>query len=372
MPNKAGASNLRRCIAGFVVGLVLLPSVARADEVSLPEGVEERPNGWIALPGITYSPENGLSMSAAAIRHWSRNDGTIQPTRLKVVGSVSLRGSGEINVDPDMWFGDGLWNLAITSKLSNLERDFFGIGNDALDEDIESYRALRIDARTELARRLPNNLFVAGIYDFRYQEMSEVEAGGLIDSGAVVGSDGGFLSALGVELRYDTRDSVVFPTRGISFESSPRYYASLLGSDYQMLRWFTDTAAFFGVHPGHILAVDSKLELRYGDVPFDFMSDAGGKRMLRGLLQGRYRDTHYIAAQAEYRFPIYGRFRGVAFVGLGEVASGFADFSVDNIRTSVGAGLRFALRPKQGIYVRVDVATAAGDTGAYLNLLEAF
>lgn len=338
----------------------------------MPEGVQEKPNGWVALPGVTYAPEDGLSVSAAVIRHWLRNDGNVQPTRLKVVAAASLRGSGEINVDPDIWFGKGLWNLSLASKLTNLERYFFGIGNDAEEDAREAYRPTRLDARVELARRLPNNFFVAGVYAFRNQDITEVEPGGLLDTGAVVGSEGGFLSGVGVELRYDTRDSVVFPTRGVNLESSPRYYTPVLGSDYHMLRWFTDVAAFFQVRPGHILGVDSRLEFRYGDVPFDFMSDAGGKRLLRGLLQGRYRDTHYIGAQAEYRFPLYWRFRGVAFAGLGQVADGFSSFGTEHILPSVGCGLRYAVRPKQGIFVRVDFATAGGDTGVYLHLLEAF
>jgi outer membrane protein assembly factor BamA len=346
--------------------------MARGEEARSPDAVDEQPQGWVALPGISYAPENGLSISAAAIHYWPPAAGSVQPSRVKFTTAVSERGSGDINVDPDIWFGRGQWNLAITSKLSDLERDFFGVGNDAKDEDIESYRAVRLEMRTEVARRLPHNLFIAGVYDFRYQSLSKVEEGGLIDTGAVPGTDSGLLSALGLELRYDSRDSTTFPTRGVNLESSPRFYTGLLGSDYQMLRWFTDISAFFEVRPGHVVAVDSKLELRYGDVPFDFMSDAGGKRLLRGLLQGRYRDTHYLAAQVEYRFPIYWRFRGVAFAGLGEVATGIRDFGFDNVRTSIGAGLRFALRPEQGIYLRLDAATAAGDTGAYLNLLEAF
>ncbi len=356
----------------LALGLVLVPTQALGEEPSAPDVVESLPEGWVALPGVSYAPENGLSVSAAVIYYWPPERGSVQPTRIKFTTAASQRGSGEIDIDPDVWFAGGDWNLAITSKLSDLERKFFGIGNSARDEDVETYTATRLEARTEVARRLPHNLFVAGVYDFRYQSLSGVDEGGQIDLGTVPGSDGGFLSALGVELRYDSRDSTTFPSRGVNLESSPRFYAKALGSDYQMLRWFTDTSAFFQVHPGHVLAIDSKIELRYGDVPFDFMSDAGGKRLLRGLFQGRYRDTHYLAAQVEYRFPIFWRFRGVVFAGLGEVASGLRDFGIENVRGSIGAGLRYALRPKQGIYLRLDAAAAAGDTGMYLNLLEAF
>lgn len=363
------------------LSFALAAGTARADpgDVELPpetptetdEAAKRREGGWVVLPGVFYSPDTGLSGSGAVLRY-VRVRGNQRPSKIKATAALSLRGAGEVDVDPDLWLlGDQL-NLQLTSKVSYLERAFFGIGNDAPESARENYTSWRVDARLELARRLPHDLYLAPIYDFRWQDVIEVEPGGMLAEGAVPGADGGFLSALGIELRWDTRDSVFYPTRGVKLETSPRLYHRVFGSDHDFVRFFFDASTYLEIAPGHVLGLDGRADFRWGEPPFDHLSVAGGNRLLRGMLRGRFRDDHYLGGQVEYRFPVYWRFGAVAFAGLGRVASDLGDFDLRGWKASAGGGLRFAVDVEERINIRVDYGVTGHGTGVYLNVLEAF
>ena len=79
-----------------------------------------------------------------------------------------------------------------------------------------------------------------------------------------------------------------------------------------------------------------------------------------------------VEGQAEYRFPIFGRLGGAAFLGTGKVAHTLKAFDLSGLHTAAGTGLRFAIVPSERINIRLDFAYAATGIGYYLDLGEAF
>jgi outer membrane protein assembly factor BamA len=99
----------------------------------------------------------------------------------------------------------------------------------------------------------------------------------------------------------------------------------------------------------------------------------GGFEMMRGYQDNKYRDRNYLAAQLEYRFPVYWRFGGVAFASAGEVAGGLGDFSLEHTRFAFGLGLRGVVEMEEHIPFRLDVAfDSSMNPNVYFGLLEAF
>lgn len=384
---KSGTvGGLSRLVSIALVALVAAPARAEvagdaaeaADEApdeaaaAQKEAEKRRRGGWVALPGLYYSPDDGLSGAASVMRYY-RLDGSERPSKTSVSTALSTRGNGALDFDNDLWLDGDRLNVQLTSKLSYLERAYFGVGNATPKSAREDYTAWRIDARLEVARRLPHDLYIAPIYDFRWQRMESFEPGGALESGAVPGAESGFLSAVGVEFRVDTRDSIFYPTRGVKVQASPRLYHRVFGSDHDFVRYFVDASAYFELPwPLHVLALDARADFRWGDPPFDHLSMAGGNRLLRGMLEGRFRDDHYLAAQAEYRFPVYWRFGAVAFAGVGRVAGALDDFDLGGWKPSVGGGVRFAFDEEERINLRADFGITSHGSGAYLNVLEAF
>ncbi len=94
--------------------------------------------------------------------------------------------------------------------------------------------------------------------------------------------------------------------------------------------------------------------------------------MFRGMYEGRYRDHALLAFQSEYRFPIHGRFSGVAFGSYGDVAGFPGAFRLESFKWAVGTGLRFAWYQDKRINTRLDAAVTEEGQGAYLTMGEAF
>lgn len=325
----------------------------------------------MVLPGATYTPERGLILSAAALRY-VRPAASNRLSRIMLQGGGSFDRRGELDFDPEIYFRNGRLILDGSSQLTYFDYAFFGIGNDTHSASRENYTAFRFNARVELIYRLAHGFYLGGLYDTRYENIVATEPGGLLDTGSVTGSGGGFLTGIGVLARYDTRDSSIAPRRGGIVTLTPRFYGRMLGSSFGFTRWVLDASWFFGIRGAHVIGLDGRAEFRTGNPPFDHLSQAGGGRLLRGMLEGRFRDNHYIASQVEYRFPIYWRFGGVAFAGLGRVASAIDELDLTGLKYSAGAGLRFAVRPAERINVRLDVGRSVDGFNAYLRILEAF
>ena len=77
--------------------------------------------------------------------------------------------------------------------------------------------------------------------------------------------------------------------------------------------------------------------------------------------------------QAEYRMPLFWKFGLAGFAGVSEVAPNFNDFDFSQIKWFAGAGLRFAMFPKDRVNLRVDFGFGRdGSSGVYFKLNEAF
>jgi len=331
-----------------------------------------RSSGWVVLPGLSYTPEHGLTVAGAVLRYFRPEEEDRRSSRIGLQAGISLDGRAEVDFDPELWFLSDRLNIDGSSQVTYFDYSYFGIGNDTPDEAGEDYTAFRVNARVELIGHLTHTLYSGVLYDFRYEDITRVEPGGALDAGAAVGAGGGFLSGVGALIRWDSRDHSYSPRSGGVVTFSPRLYAEALGSDFTFSRWLIDASWFFGLGGAHVIGVDARGDFRTGDPPFDHLSLAGGSRLLRGMLEGRYRDMHYVAAQAEYRFPIYWRFGGVAFAGAGRVAGALDELALADLKYSVGGGLRFAVNPDERINVRFDVGHSDGETNVYFRILEAF
>jgi outer membrane protein assembly factor BamA len=114
-----------------------------------------------------------------------------------------------------------------------------------------------------------------------------------------------------------------------------------------------------------------------GEVPFNQLSQMGGKNMMRGYFRGRFRDQNQIAAQVEYRFlPLKlgfsKRLGATVFGGVGDVFEDWNQLSIKDIKWSAGVGARFLLFQQKDVYLRVDYAITPDENGFYIGVGEAF
>jgi hypothetical protein len=105
-----------------------------------------------------------------------------------------------------------------------------------------------------------------------------------------------------------------------------------------------------------------------GDVPFNEL----GQHDLRGYERGRYRDEVHVAGEVELRRPLFWRFSGVTYAGLGQVAPELGELDDHNLLWSAGFGLRFQLTRESQLNYRSDVAWGRDGFEFYFSLGEEF
>jgi len=94
---------------------------------------------------------------------------------------------------------------------------------------------------------------------------------------------------------------------------------------------------------------------------------------MRGYFAGRFRDHKLITGQAELRYPLWRRFRGVVFAGAGAVASSLDHFTWGGLKPSAGFGLRYVFDVRENIVLRMDFGFGEnGNNGLYIMINEAF
>lgn len=181
---------------------------------------------------------------------------------------------------------------------------------------------------------------------------------------------------------YDTRDSVFLTTRGNRTELSAELVGGPLGGDVSVYKLNAKTTFYFPFFDKHVLqllgaagvvqafgatkgdgtnvvetvikgGVTSLVTRTVNDVPIFDRYFLGGANTLRGFSFRKVgpKDVFgepvggntYVNATAEYTFPIIERVRGAVFFDIGNVYSDAYDFSVGDLKSNVGLGVRLNL-----------------------------
>jgi len=336
----------------------------------------EASSGWSLLPFVlpAYQPETSFLLGAAAVlSHQPARGSGLRQSAISFVGAASVRGQFSVLLTPDVFAFDDAMHFGGAASAARFPDTFYGVGADTPAEGSEPYTADVFDLEVIPRWRVVDSLYVGPSLRAQSASVVELEEGGLLAAGDILGSDGGLTLQVGLSAFWDVRDSTLYPTQGGVVRLNVRHSLPELGSDYRfdMLRLDARRYVTLPWRSRHILALMGLLELRRGEPPFYDLGRLGGSEIMRGYYEGRYRDRQYYALQAEYRAPLFWRVGAVAFVSVGAVARDVGAELFEHPRLAGGAGLRLAPLADVPINIRLDVAY--GDIPSfYFNLGEAF
>ncbi|HXH05496.1 MAG TPA: BamA/TamA family outer membrane protein, partial [Vicinamibacterales bacterium] len=94
-------------------------------------------------------------------------------------------------------------------------------------------------------------------------------------------------------------------------------------------------------------------------VPFYLQRTLGGHNTLRGFRDYRFRDTHLLLLQAEYRWEILPALDAALFYDTGKVVPRARDLSLRDLERDWGFGFRFGTNA--GVFLRIDAAFGSRD-----------
>jgi hypothetical protein len=344
-----------------------------AFEPARSERADEDRSGTLLVPLLLYTPETHLGLGGFFVHFFrlGRSDDS-RLSSIAALGIATTRQQFIMEAHPDFYlFADDL-HLYGKLEYQRYPDSFWGIGNAAEDAREERYDRERLRFRGSLQYRLYGPLYGGLGSDLMIYRGVYTTVDGIFATQDIPGESGGFTAGLGPTLTFDTRDNTVSPRKGYLLNASFLYFGAPLGSRYDFVKSTLDLRYYIATFPRQVLALRFHGEGHGGDVPYYQLALLGGDDLMRGYYLGRYRDEALASFELEYRYPLFWRFSGVAFAGVGAVAGALDELVGVPLRPAVGAGLRFSLNQRERLNLRLDAGVGPGTYGIYFMVGEAF
>ena len=329
-------------------------------------------SGFVIAPVVYYTPETSLAWGMVGIHHFHLGS---LPSRLSHYRFNFIRTQNKqsiAQVDFEIYLDGGRFLVDGMAKYSYYPDRFYGIGNRTPETDREVFTSSNWRFQLNVQRRWGDFLF-AGLHLEMYDmSMRQTESGGELASGTLTGSRGGTISGLGVFLKWDSRDNTFSTARGAYASLFLNRFFHVLGGDFRFGQLAVDARRFWPLGRAQVLAVQGVFKTAWGDCPFQVLPTFGGLNLLRGFFDGRYRDRSMLAAQAEYRRPLWGRFGICGFAGVAQVQARASRLALGGFHAAAGFGLRYKFNRRENLNVRLDAGFAGPKPGFYLTFAEAF
>ena len=337
----------------------------------------------VVLPVIFYMPETRWGLGGGGLLSYRPKTAPPdqRPSSLLFQAYYTQNKQYGIEAWPEAYLKNEAFLVNGYLKVSKFPDKFWGIGNDTpdleeglKDEDYLNYTPKIFNFDLSVQRRiLKEERLYAGV-QFKYENFDIVEMApmGLLAPGEITGSAGGKLASLGFLITWDTRDNIFYPLTGNLFQLNVDFYTPTFGGDFKFTTIKMDLRKYFTLFSSHVLAVQALVWNVSGEPTFRHLAEIGGETIMRGYYQGRYRDHSMYALQAEYRVKIWKSIGMVAFAGISNVADKIGNLGFDNVKYSVGLGLRLCVVPKERTNIRLDYGLGKGTSGMYITAKEAF
>ncbi len=249
------------------------------------------------------------------------------------------------------------------------EELFFGLGPDSARSNLVTYGQRNTIVGGSVAVRPASWLTIGGGTDFlnpRIRPSNESDSiDTLFDDASAPG-----LAAQPNFMRYEGSIDVNLgeprgnPRQGGRYLFTYQRFDDLDDNLYSFRRTEVDLRQYISLlRNRRVLALRGLVSMSEADngaqVPFYYQRALGGPDDLRGFHRSRFRDTHALLLQAEYRWEIFTAVDGAIFYDAGKVASRTEDLNLRDLESDYGIGFRFGTA--NGVFLRVDAAFGSRD-----------
>jgi len=282
--------------------------------------------------------------------------------QMKLIASLTEKIERKVLFDyVDPAFGNGQYFLNFGGTFfKNATSRFFGLGQSTVQADESNYTAREARAnwrlglyanevtQVSIGQRVRQVQLQRGATDLPFSVEQFPTVDGIQGESIIVGHRASFY--------YDTRDSLITPTDGMSVMAYAELNQNVKNGDHPVYsRYEIEVKKLFPSESKRaILVVRADLQATIGSqVPFFEQSSLGGQNNLRGFGMDRYIDKHLIALSIEERIHILrtklagvtADFELAPFLDTGQVFNSFRDVSFQDYRMTPGVGFRAIVRP---------------------------
>lgn len=178
-------------------------------------------------------------------------------------------------------------------------------------------------------------------------------------------------NALVINLLYDTRDAVYYPTKGYKIKLDWSTYPKFMDNQLASNRISFEANKYFSTRENKdVIAVRAYGKFGLGNVAFEQQSTIGNTD-IRGYSEGKYRGAGLMDIQGEYRYN-FGKMGLTGFAGLATIYGSDTPSFDWKLYPGAGVGYRYNPFKKSKFNVGLDGAVGKGDWGIYFRIGEAF
>jgi len=340
------------------------------------------------ITGYPYAfatPEAGVAFGVGGIVtfYTSVTDSVLRPSKVTVGAWYSLNNQYKLSLTPQVNLEQNRWQLNLPIDFGRFTDKFWGIGNETeelpydstSETETEDFRSevtnVKLDVQGPLS--IFSSMRSGILIEFSNTNIVDPKLNPYLMTDTIRGAAGGQTLGFGITSVWDTRNHAFYPTKGGFLQVRALIFPLVLGADYQYGRVEADLRTFLGRGPDQVVALQAYGNFVFGDAPFYALSALGGPYRMRGYFQGRYRDKHFVMAQAEYRRLVWWRIGITLFGGVGDVfGSEGSDLRLGSLKWSLGGGLRFRFNQAEKVNLRADFGFGRHTKGVYFQLEEAF
>jgi hypothetical protein len=345
--------------------------------------VSQEKSQFFFYPIVGYRPETGIEFGVAPLYvYYANEDTSNRLSEINAYGFFTLKSQFGLRIDHAIYSDKDKWFFLGDLNFEQFPIKYYGIGNNVPEENIALVDATQIRIRERVLRRLAENFYIGLETDFVSLNNVTFEdpdnSNQQADIPIPFGAEGTTNFGIGAGLVFDQRRNVLNERNAFFSEVAFLNYNTFWDSDVEYSSIISDTRFFKSLNSRNVIAMQLLGEFNFGgEIPFNQLSQMGGKNIMRGYFRGRFRDENQIAFQAEYRLlPLKlgfsDRIGATVFGGVGDVFSEWNELNINDIKWSAGVGARFLLFQQKDVYLRVDYAITPDENGFYIGVGEAF
>ncbi|MEM6764226.1 MAG: BamA/TamA family outer membrane protein [Bacteroidota bacterium] len=369
-----------------LVAQEFVEKITKAFEFSINKKAAEKDstifeNKVVLAPVAVYEPAITLGMGIGA-KFLFKPKGTSPETRtsnLPLSVLYTLRNQFIFESGYTVFFNEEKYLLKGSLDFSKFPLSYYGVGSLQADENKTEIAFNNILVEPLLLKRVFKDVFVGGgiRYNYIYNTRLEETVDGVPKGTSLQDSLGSTSAGLELAITYDSRDNVLNAGTGNFLEFTHGFYGKAFGGTHKFMLSKLDFRQYFKPFKNRpdILAFEWYTRIAWSDTPPLELSALGGPILLRGFQEGRFRDRIAFFAQSEYRWQALDRIGFTFFAGMGDVTNSLSEAKWQNLKYSMGGGLRLKIIKSENLNIRFDYAFGLGniqDQNFYVGIAEVF